>query len=74
MKKGIRKITSKTYWKKEESNGNYWEVDKRKIPQKKKKKQSFWKILFIILFESFKGMNKKLIILFESLSKRELNK
>ena len=27
MKKGIRKITSKTYWKKEESNGNYWEVE-----------------------------------------------
>ena len=73
MKKGIRKITSKTYWKKEESNGNYGEVDKRKIPQKKKK-QSFWKILFIILFESFKGMNKILIILFESLSKREWNK
>ena len=69
MKKGIRKITSKTYWKKEESNGNYWEVDKRKIPTKKKK-QSFWKIPFIILFESFKEMNKKLIILFESLSKR----
>ena len=36
MKKGIRKITCKAYWKKEESNGNYWEVDKRKIPQKKK--------------------------------------
>ena len=68
MKKGIRKITSKTYWKKEESNGNYWEVDKRKI--QKKKKKSFWKNHFIILFESFKEMNKKLIILFESLSKR----
>ena len=50
MKKGIRKITSKTYWKKEESNGDYWEVDKRKIPKKKKKtiilKNSFYYLVW----------------------------
>ena len=46
MKKGIRKITSKTYWKKEESNGDYWEVDKRKIP--KKKKNNHFKKFFLL--------------------------
>ena len=37
MKKGIRKIISKTYWKTEESNGNYWEVEQKKIGRRLKK-------------------------------------
>ena len=46
MKKGIRKITSKTYWKKEESNGNYEKLIKEKYP--KKKKNNHFKKFFLL--------------------------